>query len=947
MRKFLKRHIGQILVDGGFLSRQVLASALQEQLRTRERLGQILVRMGVVKAPAIKASLLVQKCLSNIDDAVKMAAGDRQMLGALLVESGRITGAELDRAIAEQHRTGGKLGEVLVSLGFVSQQQLRALLDFQANQAAHATSPFRLGELLVTTGDLSRKHLKAALAKQFKTQKKLGEVLVQEGYVSPSRIEYGIGLQKMLMHAVLVAIFSLGVAATGDAASVQLEWDASPDAAAVGYKVYYQADSPAEPFQGIGSAEGAAPIDVNALTSATITGLEPGHTYYFAVTAYDEAGVESIYSNVVSKELASPSTSITNPPHNATVSGTVTVTADALNNPSVSGMRFFLNGTLLASDTSAPYEYVWDTSGLAPGGYTLTATAYDQTSNVTESGGLPVQVIALDVTAPSVILTAPLNGADVMGDTVISATASDDTGVSRVEFYEDGGLLYAGNSAPFTFNWDTASVANGAHVLVAKVYDAAGHVTQSSNISVTVNNAVPDNQAPVVNAFSVPASADSLNVAISSFAASDNVAVTGYLVTESATAPSASAEGWSATPQSSFTFSAAGARTAYAWTKDAAGHVSSGVSRSVTITLSDTAAPSVTSFTMPTTADSLTVVISVFTASDNVAVAGYLVTENGTAPPASASGWSATPPSWFTFSGTGVMTAYAWVKDATGNVSAVASRNVTITLPDAMAPVVSSFAIPITATSLNVAISSFAATDNVRVAGYLVTEIAIPPAASDAGWSTTIPSSFTFSAAGTTTAYAWTKDAAGNVSVGVGRTVSITLPDTAPPTVGSFVMPATSESLTVAISSLLATDSVGVAGYLVTESAAAPAAAASAWSTSPPHSFTFSAAGARTAYAWAKDVAGNVSAATVRDVSITLPSAATPPPPTEEITLTVSDALTALNIAAGKSAPTKEEKARLDVGPYVGGKSAPDGKVNTGDVVVILSKITGKDPAKR
>ena len=1222
MRKYLKRHIGQILVDAGFLSRQVLASALHEQKRTREKLGQVLVRMGVVKAPDMKASLLAQKYLSNIEDAVKMAAGDRQMLGSLLVESGRMSDADLDLAIAEQQRTGAKLGEVLVRLGFVSQPQLDALLNFQANQAAHASSPFRLGELLVTTGDLSRKHLKAALAKQSVSRKKLGEVLVEEGYLRPSQVEYGIGLQKMLMHAVLAAILSIGVVSTSNASDFELTWDPSPDASVVGYKVYYQADSEVQPFQGSGSVDGAAPINVGSGVTTTVRGLTPGHTYYFAVTAYDDSGTESVYSNVIALAAPLPSTAITFPTSNQTVSGALTIQADSLNNPSVSALQFFVNGTLQGFDTAAPYEQTWDTSGLAPGSYTLTAKAVDSSGNVTESSGVSVQVAATDSTAPSVSLTAPQNSTVVSGATTISATATDDVGVSRVEFFLNGELLYAGNSAPFTFSWDTSSVANGVHTLVAKAYDAAGHAAQTSDISVLVNNVVPDTDAPAVTSFTMPAtannlsvaissyaasdniavagylvtesaaapstgaagwsdtapssftfsaagartayawakdaagnvsapassnvtitlpdtaapaissfvmpaSADSLTVSISSFAASDNVGVTGYLVTESATAPSASATSWSATPPSSFTFSAAGTRTAYAWTKDAAGNVSAAATRSVTITLPDTAVPAISSFVMPSSSDSLTVGISSFAASDNVAVAGFLVTESATAPAAGASGWSTSspssftfsgsgaktayawtkdaagnvslplsrsvtitlsdtevpnvtsftmpanaasltvgistfaasdnvgvigylvtesaaapsasaagwrtaPPSSFTFSGSGAKTAYAWTKDAAGNVSLPLSRSVTITLSDTVVPDVTSFSMPASAASLTVGISTFAASDNVGVIGYLVTESAAAPSASAAGWSATAPSSFTFSAAGARTAYAWTKDAAGNVSAPASSNVTINIPDTAAPAVSSFVMPTSASSLTVAISSFAVSDNVGVTGYLVTESATAPAADASGWSAIAPTSFTFSAAGTRTAYAWTKDAAGNVSAASTRSVAITLPDTTIPtvssfvipassdsltvgissfagsdnvavagylvtesatapaagasgwstaPPssftfsgsgtktayawtkdaagnvsasatrsvtitlPTES--LTVSDALLALNIAAGKITPTAEHIARLDVGPYIGGKSAPDGVVNTGDVVVLLSKITGKDPAKR
>jgi DNA-binding beta-propeller fold protein YncE len=92
----------------------------------------------------------------------------------------------------------------------------------------------------------------------------------------------------------------------------------------------------------------------------------------------------------------------------------------------------------------------------------------------------------------------------------------------------------------------------------------------------------------------------------------------------------------------------------------------------------DTAAPTVTAFTIPATSSSLTVPITTLTASDNTGVTGYLVNESSTKPSATASGWSATPPASYTFTSTGTKTLYAWAKDAAGNVSSSRSASVTV-----------------------------------------------------------------------------------------------------------------------------------------------------------------------------------------------------------------------------------------------------------------------------
>ncbi|MEI6205678.1 MAG: FG-GAP-like repeat-containing protein [Desulfuromonadales bacterium] len=98
----------------------------------------------------------------------------------------------------------------------------------------------------------------------------------------------------------------------------------------------------------------------------------------------------------------------------------------------------------------------------------------------------------------------------------------------------------------------------------------------------------------------------------------------------------------------------------------------------------DKVAPVVT-FTLPATAASLTVPAT-FSATDNVAVTGYMISTSATPPAASAAGWLATAPASIT-AVIGSNTFYAWAKDAAGNVSAVRSATVVVSLPPASTPV--------------------------------------------------------------------------------------------------------------------------------------------------------------------------------------------------------------------------------------------------------------------
>ena len=103
-----------------------------------------------------------------------------------------------------------------------------------------------------------------------------------------------------------------------------------------------------------------------------------------------------------------------------------------------------------------------------------------------------------DTVAPTTAITAPLAGSTVSGTTSVSATAADDTGVARVEFYLDGVLASTDTSAPYAWSWNTTTASNGSHTLSTKAYDAAGNVGTSAGVTVTVSN-VGDTTAPVIS----------------------------------------------------------------------------------------------------------------------------------------------------------------------------------------------------------------------------------------------------------------------------------------------------------------------------------------------------------------------------------------------------------------------------------------------------------------
>ena len=209
--RLTKRPLGQVLVDGEFISSEDLENALEQQKHTNELLGELLVRMGMLDQNELKAVLSVQRDLASIKDAIKAAAGLRQLLGELLVQARRVTPEQLESALQEQKQTGEKLGEVLVRKGHLTESGLDAVLSFQQNQGSKSplSVRFRIGEILVATNIISRDQLEEALAQQKISRKKIGEVLVEAGYVQPHHISYGLKIQRKLITAALVSLVSM------------------------------------------------------------------------------------------------------------------------------------------------------------------------------------------------------------------------------------------------------------------------------------------------------------------------------------------------------------------------------------------------------------------------------------------------------------------------------------------------------------------------------------------------------------------------------------------------------------------------------------------------------------------------------------------------------------------------------------------------------------------
>src|SRR5262245_31897374 len=134
--------------------------------------------------------------------------------------------------------------------------------------------------------------------------------------------------------------------------------------------------------------------------------------------------------------------------------------------------------------TLFPYTTLFRSNGT----HSISAVARDAAGHAVTATSVTVTVNN-DVAGPAVAVTSPIESTTVTGVIAIGANASDDVGVVGVQFTLDGVNLGAEQTtAPYVVTWNSASVANGSHVIAAIARDAVGHAETAANITVTVSN---------------------------------------------------------------------------------------------------------------------------------------------------------------------------------------------------------------------------------------------------------------------------------------------------------------------------------------------------------------------------------------------------------------------------------------------------------------------------
>jgi cytochrome c peroxidase len=218
------------------------------------------------------------------------------------------------------------------------------------------------------------------------------------------------------------------------------------------------------------------------------------------------AGRDQMVTVLPPLDSQAPVVEITAPAAGTAVFHQVQVSATASDDIEVSNVIFRVGATDIGHDSTAPYEIALNTANFPDGEHVLMVTAVDSSNNsasVTQALIIDNASVAPppDTTNPTVAITSPQDGDNVADAVLITADASDDTGIDSVVFSVDGAQLGQFTTPPYQQSWDTSAFSEGAHNLVVTAFDAAGN-SASTGITVTVDNS--SSTEPACTVYSCP-----------------------------------------------------------------------------------------------------------------------------------------------------------------------------------------------------------------------------------------------------------------------------------------------------------------------------------------------------------------------------------------------------------------------------------------------------------
>jgi thermitase len=227
----------------------------------------------------------------------------------------------------------------------------------------------------------------------------------------------------------------------------------------------------------------AADVEKLLFSTAVDLGATGRDVYYGHGRVNAAAAVAAAVQAQPTGDKVAPAASITAPLGSSTVGGLVAVNVTASDNVGVTRVELRANNALVATDTSSPFGFSWDSATTPNGMNNLTAVAYDAAGNATTSSAVAVNVSnSIGTAPPTVAITNPTGGAKVSGTVAVRVTASDDAGPAALKqaLYINDRLVAQATGGALSYSWNTRKASGSSFVIKAVVTDAAMNSTTQS-----------------------------------------------------------------------------------------------------------------------------------------------------------------------------------------------------------------------------------------------------------------------------------------------------------------------------------------------------------------------------------------------------------------------------------------------------------------------------------